>query len=568
MYDRTQTRRFGGRGQVLVLLAVPLLTASVFGQHTDGDEQQGSVIYEAPPALLPAGGAHPDESRLQDADGEIAVTARPRSVDLAGAFVKARNIRELEPLTQERIQQADARAHRRIAVSPGPKRVGVVRSLGAKPVSPANDDLVATELPDGTRIHTLAIRSPGAHGLRLRFTRFDLKGAAMIVYGVVGQRVTSRGPFSGSGPEHDGNFWTAYIPGDTAYLETTGDRPPRFEVPEIVHFDRDPGAQDADSSVAGVLGCHLDVMCESSIDAVTRQATGQMNFVADGQAFVCSGTLLNDLDGGTVVPYFLTAAHCLNTQSQVDTLAVVWFWQRNSCGGTLPMYANLPRSTGGSLVSTLSDNDHTLIRLNGGLPGGLGFAGWTTATSIDNAYGVHHPGGSWKRAVFLDPVGVCPGCTCVSGSNYDYYNYVDGATEGGSSGSGVFSPTGQLAGQLRGCCPDPIHHITCDDRNCTNIDEYWAVYGEFQETYPHIRLWLEIGGTIHVDASFQGLPLGTPASPFPSIAPAYATAWGGSAAREDPRISIRPGHYPEALTFSKKVTLIHGGGAGAVLIGQ
>ena len=510
----------------------------------------------------------------------------PISLGLPGAFRLGKDLIDLGPAAPMEIMLADLNARGRNGPKPGPERVGLVRNFRDRP-QPSIDrgDFAFFNLPDGRTLWTLAVNSSGSQGLRLHFTDVDLRGAECIVYGKTAPHggVVARGPFTGKGPDGDegpqsrragigdpdGDFWTAYIPGQCAYIEviTRGGAQPSLTVTEIVHFDKHPGgsppppgSEDGGTNGSGVLPCHLDAMCnsETAAWAAARDATGQMNFVSGGASLVCSGTLLNDQDPDTAVPYFLTAYHCVNTQAEVNSLEVVWFWQRDSCNGALPDYNTLPRNTGGTLVAsnpTSSGNDMSFIRLAGSLPGGISLAGTTTATGITGR-GFHHPGGSWKRATFLSGVGVCPACLCVDSAFYDYYDMDNGLVEGGSSGSGIFNSSGQLAGQLLGRC----WVGSTDNMDCSNLGDFWAEYGEFEETYPLISYYLAVGGTMHVNwaALFDGN--GTPFLPFKFVTTAHNAAWSGV------HIKIATGSYNEALTLNKNVMLIADGGP--VIIGQ
>ncbi len=511
------------------------------------------AIHEAFPEFVPL-----------DPNAPAPVAVTPVSLDLPDAFQESVNVFDLGSVTPERVAEADlAVARRYVGIRPGPRRVGIVRKITPVPVSA--DLALVTKLEGDELVWTLAIRSPEAFGTRLHFTHFDVGGGSLIVYAHGESGLVTRGPFTQRGPQGKGDFWTASLPGDTTFVKVRSTRVPQFEIAEMVHFDRDPAGpgglqEDGGDNGADVFGCHLDVMCygEPPVDVTARKATGQMNFVSGGEVMVCTGTLLSDHDSETRVPYFLTAAHCLSTQAEVDTLMVTWFWEKDSCNGSLPDPATLPNNVGGTLLTTTDENDMTFIRLAGDLPPGSGLAGWTTETGLDEAVGIHHPGGSWKRVTFLSGVGACPGCVCLDSADFDYYDMDDGLVEGGSSGSGIFNYSGQLAGQLYGRCSD---FSDPDDMNCSNIDSYWAVYGEFEETYPLISYWLAIGGTMHVDSNNFIPPWnGTPASPFRTVSEANHAAWNGL------RIKIRAGSYPETLTISKRLTLIASGGT--VTIGQ
>ncbi|WP_289240874.1 hypothetical protein [Delftia sp.] len=55
-----------------------------------------------------------------------------------------------------------------------------------------------------------------------------------------------------------------------------------------------------------------------------------MFYVQNGQGYVCSGTLIND-KAGSGTPYFLTANHCISTQTVASTLETSWFYRTPSC---------------------------------------------------------------------------------------------------------------------------------------------------------------------------------------------------------------------------------------------
>jgi lysyl endopeptidase len=291
-------------------------------------------------------------------------------------------------------------------------------------------------------------------------------------------------------------------------------------------------------------------MCFSSSYDIPRRATGQMNFVSGGGSYVCSGTLLNDNDGETFAPYFLTAYHCMHTETEANSLEVVWLWQKDACNGVLPDYDALPRSTGADMLvsqSTDDSNDMSFMRLDGLLPGGLAFAGWTTGHPSDSV-GFHHPSGSWKRATDFEAVGLCLYCVCKDSSDYDYYKMVDGLVEGGSSGSGMFNSSGQLSGQLLGRCGTS----SPDNMNCSNIDDYAAMYGEFEESYEAVNFWLEeLGGTIWANAAQPQFPTqnGSQSFPFDTVAEAYAESFDGA------QIKMIAGSYPGTITMTKILTV-------------
>jgi hypothetical protein len=263
--------------------------------------------------------------------------------------------------------------------------------------------------------------------------------------------------------------------------------------------------------------------------------------------------LLNDFDDATIVGYFLTANHCLSdsdttlvTQADANTIEYYWLYQTPTCNGTPPNPANVPRTVGGadliSVQTRSTGNDHAFLRIRRDLPGNLFLLGWDTAafSNSDDVTGIHHPDGSHKRISFGD----------VSSSTTNYWRVIwtSGVTEPGSSGSPILDSAHRVRGQLYGgasSCSNP-----------SGVDSY----GRYDVTYPNIRRWMEIGGTINVDSSYIGVEEGTPTKPFRTAAAAYNFAWNGS------QLRFKAGNYPGAITFTKQLTLL--AKDGVVTIGQ
>jgi len=479
----------------------------------------------------------------------------PLSLRVAEAFQAGRNIHDLgDPTAELAAVNEEANGRRN---EPGPPRVAVVRTVGAM-FGP--DSFIKTEAPaDGVtdtprQLWTMALRSPEAFALRLHFVNFDVGAGAVIIYARHGNELTTLGPFTDKGPQRNGDFWTALLPGDMALIEVSGVTDPRLEICEVMHFDQDPanGLQRANGKqqavAAAELGCHLDVMCEN-VNPVARDATALLNYQVGNQGKVCTGTLLNDLDGETVVPYLLTANHCEISNANINSLMVTFLFQRNSCGAALP--ATTPSLTaGGVVLETHGDNDMKFIRLNGAAPAGVTLAGWSTRRPSDGSYGIHHPGGAFKRVTFFDPSSYVF-CTYTYDPDYWVMEARRGAIEGGSSGSGLYNPSGQLIGQLRGRCGPGTDE---DGGNCSTDDGWRAVYGKFSVTHGIIRRWLEIGGTINVNRFHRGAELGTPSRPYRTVTVGYNLAW------DNTRLKIKAGSYNEAVTFSKPMTILADGG--------
>ena len=507
-----------------------------------GSQDAGEkVIHEAPPSFVPLAAVVALE--------EQTVLMSPETRE---TFEEGVNVFDLGELTMDEVIR---NVGEDVALSPDPDRVGWVRSMGIQPIRTDDLRLLSPSSRDGSSLRGMVIRSAGAHGIRIHFREFDVPDGEVVLFPDKPAGVPGVGPYSKKGPNDNGDFWSALLPGDTVLVEVRGRGAPHFAITEVVHWERPLDPLPSGGTVAsGPLGCHLDAMCSDDISDAARLATGRMTYVVGGQAKNCTGTLLNDLDHETIVPYFLTAYHCISTQAVASTLQVDWAWEREYCGGPLP---TVLESTNGATLLATDDtddgNDMSFLRLNGPLPGGLALAGWTTGHP-DSAYGIHHPAGSWKRVTYLSGVGACPGCPlCGDTFDYDFYDMDNGIIEGGSSGSGIFNFSGQLFGQLNGYC---CLYASCagEDISCSSVDEYVAIYGEFETTYPLIEWYLTVGGTLHVDGAAAPPGLGTPEHPYTQIGFANLFAWPGA------RIKIAAGSYNERLTLDKRVVLVSAGG--------
>ncbi len=127
-------------------------------------------------------------------------------------------------------------------------------------------------------------------------------------------------------------------------------------------------------------------------------------------------------------------------------------------------------------MSTSDVSDYSLIQIEGALPDGLFWSGWTSANITDGtpAVAIHHPSGDFKRISFAEKNGLCE-------SNFLELDWTDGPTEPGSSGSGIFrADNGQLFGQLFG-----------GPSACGN--ESFDCYGAFSTTYGRIKNIIKTG---------------------------------------------------------------------------
>ena len=347
----------------------------------------------------------------------------------------------------------------------------------------------------------IAIRVGQAWRMRIRLgdVRLPIE-AQMWVYGENGETV---GPFGTELQGPDGTLWTPSVGGPEIRLEIlvpdsaweSGDAPSlKVEAISELFPLSDAGRPQLGGKVQlKDTSCLVDAACVGTgdwppIDVVTA-AVAYLQYQEGGSGYICTGSLVNDSVPATWVPYLLTANHCFSTQSAASSLEAFFDYIDDTCGGSAPPLATLPRTFGSTLLETRSTSDFTFVRLNQLPSGSRGFLGWTTVEPINGAilYRVSHPMG-WPAGYSKSTKVANPSFTCgMSTTNFHFANTIMGGTFGGSSGSALLNGNAQILGQLRsGCGQDPSDG--CDYSN-------YDLDGKFSVTFPWISQYIGGGGS-------------------------------------------------------------------------
>lgn len=367
----------------------------------------------------------------------------------------------------------------------GPKRTGIHRAIGADVLSLGRWETAA----NGSPVWRAAIRSTGAAGVRVHFRGFDAGAGAVWIH----DGETSDGPYTGKGIHGDGDFWSAVAFGEVVTIEympagRTGSGPVPFEVPEIAHLWESADPTKAASAPNSVAPCHVDVTCVGDWAEAAR-SVARLTFEKDGGSYFCSGSLLTTTDRG-LIPYFLTAQHCMDDDATARTVVAYWAYQTPTCNGRAPAARGLPVSIGARYVAggDFETADFTLLRLND-VPNGVIFSGWNAAEPAlgEAIVGIHHPAGDFKRI----SQGVRDSdrrIVSVPQQNFYTVRWSSGRTEGGSSGSPIFNSRKQVVGTLSHGPKAPPGQTVCD---IEPID----FYGRFSVQYRTLRRFLEPGSS-------------------------------------------------------------------------
>jgi len=344
--------------------------------------------------------------------------------------------------------------------------IGVVRPAEAAPTLPSAADLAWLPVPGGNAAQ-IAVSSPGAAALRVSFDLAAVPPDVQMVFFGSGDPGRLVGPVRVADiPDRTAPWWSPVTDGDTQAVEffSPGAGDPRtlgFRTTAVSHLFAGPSSRFEkrvqDIGAAG--SCNVDLPCSPlASDSAFRNAAAavaQMVFTDGNFTVLCSGTLLNDTDGSTQIPWFFSANHCFDNDSPpyktpgemqvvANTLDTLWFFQSSACNAGVPGAAYRELPTGATYIYSNATTDVLFLRLNGTPPQGAFFAGWSAnALAAGTAVvAIHHPEGDLKKVSQGTALGFTTPTIAPASSGVNQYILVrwsSGVTEGGSSGGGLFT---------------------------------------------------------------------------------------------------------------------------------
>lgn len=417
--------------------------------------------------ISPTAASDMQEVDLSDGMGAAVMPDRSPQTSPVPVVPQNATIRlRLPPLSSD-----ERREQLRIQSGDGPLRLGFGRTLAD--FAAAQDAAQAAfwhETHGGRHLLAWQVRSPGAVGLRLALsarhlpddTRFWVSGpdqpAGPPMSGADINAGIRRNLNSNSAEDTARLIWLPLVVGDTLLLTAefpAGVRPQGTAVQpvHIAHLFRLPFLAES-RDVLALSDDATGPRCAKDWGAPSRATTLLLYTHPDGATGACTGTLLNDADPDTYIPYVLSAQHCFPDQVRASSIESLWFARSETCGGDPSTYATV--SGGADVLYLAQSTDTALLRLRRPPPAGAVFAGWKPVLPGigTETVGVHHPlAGAQHRSTAT--VGEYKTCVEVDwcGDNADPqaigYIKVDrwiGGTKPGSSGSGLYNAAGQLIG--------------------------------------------------------------------------------------------------------------------------
>ncbi|MHB9019797.1 MAG: T9SS type A sorting domain-containing protein [Minisyncoccota bacterium] len=329
-----------------------------------------------------------------------------------------------------------------------PNRYGVVQQLKVDIRAEGIKSIVGNTL-----IWQYEIDCPDALSLGITFSTYRLpEGAKVFIYSPDKARI--RGGFTSANNKPDNELTLGEFGGNKLIIEYDEPLTSSFNGEVVVGL---VSKAYVDFSLAAL--ANVQINCPAGADwQEEKHAVCLMTFHDNLYSYYCSGALVNNVRGDRT-PYFLTANHCIDSQSLASTLVTYFNYENSSCTS---QDASLGQSLSGSgLVATNTYSDFCLLKLSEDPPKVYQpyFAGWNASSTDLPTQGtcIHHPDGSAK-SIAIDHNQFTTNSYQIQWDNNSYSPinthwevfYDVGSDASGSSGAPLFDENRQIIGQLHG----------------------------------------------------------------------------------------------------------------------
>ncbi|GHS92017.1 hypothetical protein FACS1894203_3840 [Bacteroidia bacterium] len=368
-------------------------------------------------------------------------------------------------------------------------------------------DGMSYQLPDGTRVWQVGIRSRGAYSINVLFGEFNIpEGGKLFLYN--SNRTHVIGAFTRENNISGNNILPVQpVEGEEIIIEYSEPAYAAFEgklkITEVNHDYRNIFLKAGEPEVdRNTYPCMTDAACSGAINKENLRST--VLLIINGTTG-CTGTLINNTkNDGT--PYLLTATHCLNSNPSIPqnmnyyleksgTIVTFFNYQRSVCGS---MMRGIESQTvaGSTALAVIEKKDIALLRLNETPPDYYNpyYAGWNIESDggPNPHINLHHPNKTLKK------LGIFSGNLVLTTSPFSFFDvqshwkvsvWTTGATDGGSSGSPLFDASGLIIGGLSGGSS-----MCTGKNNNSDPDYFFALYKGWEygpQDSVNVKIWLD-----------------------------------------------------------------------------
>lgn len=349
-----------------------------------------------------------------------------------------------------------------------------------------------------TIIHRLMVKSVGAKSLGLKLSATNIASfdsRKIFIY-----TPDRRYVFNTLAKISEGSsIILPTIPGDCAVVEVEerlGENA-QFSISEVVHGDISPlKAYDIDKDISQ--SCNVDIACNEGKDwQIEKYSIVKIEIHTGNGIRLCTGTLINNTANNRR-PYILTANHCIQTADQARNSIFYFGYEKKECGQDAIIQG---QSISGSTLRATgleSKLDFTLVELNQTPPQSYQayYAGWDIRKNPFKTAGatcLHHPNGDVKK-ISISAKSPIVGdyqkeldntASFDPNSHWHVEKWDVGTTEGGSSGSPLFSNNHLVVGDLSGGL------ASCEQ----SVDDYYSAinraWSDYNDPRYQLKAWLD-----------------------------------------------------------------------------
>jgi lysyl endopeptidase len=316
-------------------------------------------------------------------------------------------------------------------------------------------------LQSGISEWILDIESSNAMGLCVYFNDFHIPVGGSLFFesqAEFSSTIFQEGPVRSDENNNHGRWASGDIPGDVIRIiyrqPSSSIGTARLGIMGIGYFVK--------GVTRGSDDCEVDVMCpEGDSWQCERDATVRLRVSQDGGIYYCSGAMVNNTDFDCR-QLLISAFHCADAVEEDEWayLKVRYNYEYTECGGTVSINSHartgvIPLTNSDDATSQgFNGSDFLLVEVEDLIPetwtpfyAGFDASGEAGHTGVS----IHHPGGDRKKiSNYTNPL------TSYNiggaGSHWRVYwtatETNHGVTEGGSSGSPIFSENHQIVGTL------------------------------------------------------------------------------------------------------------------------
>jgi len=316
---------------------------------------------------------------------------------------------------------------------------------------------IKTEIRGKGTIWQYKVESENAESLGLFFTRFHLpQKAKVFIYN--SSKTLVRGAFTHRNNNQRNLLPVAEFPGNNLIIEYFEPLSSEFSGELVLG-----SVSQAYIHVQQLADNRIGINCENGNNwQVEKHAVCLMTFHDFQNSYFCTGTLINNVKADET-PYFLTANHCIKSESTANTLITYFNYENSSCETNDAAFSQT--ISGATFVSGSSHSDFSLLLLSEYPPDEYNpfYAGWdVTGINPRSSACIHHPDGEAKSIAVANNTAFSysekiewfsEDLRLISTTLPDtHWNalFDHGLPEVGSSGAPLFDQNKRIVGQLHG----------------------------------------------------------------------------------------------------------------------